>query len=81
MGVDQTHSDTSEAGKGCMDSIVRQDLAVDAIIGCGGDGADEVGGVYVLHISILEALLDFALQPGAHIFEDGVAAEVCLDIT
>lgn len=80
MGVDQTHSDTSEASKGCMHGIVCQDLAVDPVIGGGRDGPDEVGRVNVLDISILEALLDLALQPGAHIFQDGVAAQICLDI-
>lgn len=42
VGVDQAHSHTSEASKGCMDSIVCQDLAVDAVIGRRGNGANEV---------------------------------------
>ena len=80
MGVDQTHSHTSEASKGCMHGIVCQDLAVDPVIGGGRDGPDEVGRVDVLDISVLEALLDLALQPGPHIFQDGVAAQIRLDI-
>lgn len=37
-------------------------------------------GIDVLHISVLEVPLHLALQPGAHIFEDGVAARICLHI-
>lgn len=81
VGVDQAHCDPCEASKGCMDSIVRQDLAVDAVIGRGRNGANQVRRVYVLDISVFEAFLDFALQPGPHIFQDGVATEICLDVT
>ena len=81
VGVDKTHSHTSEASKGCMDSIVCQDFAVDAVIGGGGNGTNEVRRVDVLHICIFETLLDFALQPGPHIFQNGVPAEICLDVT
>ena len=81
MGVDQTHSDPREAGKGGMHSVVCQDLAVDAVIGCGWNRAYEVGRVDVLHVCFLEALFDLGLQPGPHIFQNGVATEVCLDVT
>lgn len=40
--VDQTHSHASEACKGCMYSIVRQDLAVYAVARSCGYGADQV---------------------------------------
>ena len=63
-----------------MDSIVGQDLAVDAVARSCGYGANQVRGVNVLHISIPEALFDFSLQPDAHILQDGVATEICLHI-
>ena len=79
--VDQTYSHTSEACKGCMHSIVCQDLAVYAVARSCGNGADQVGGVDVLHICLFEALLDLRFKPGSHVFKDGVAAEICLYVT
>ena len=64
-----------------MDGIVRQDLAVNAVIGRSRNRANQVRRVYVLDISVFEAFLDLAFQPWPHIFQNGVAAEICLDVT
>ena len=81
MGVDQPHGDSGVACKGAVDGIVGQDLAVDAVAGDGGDGADEVGGVDVLDVGLLELLLQQVPHPHPHILQDGVAALVRLLLT
>jgi hypothetical protein len=40
VGVHQTHRDTSVTSKSSVDSVMCQHLAVDAIIGGGGNGRD-----------------------------------------
>ena len=53
MGVDETHSTSSEAGKSSVHSALPQHLAVDAVIGGGGNGSDHVGRIYVLDVDTL----------------------------
>ena len=65
MGVDETHSTSSEAGKGSMHSALPQHLAVDAVIGCGGNGSDHVGRINVLDVNTLwsQAQLQYLAGP------------------
>jgi len=53
-------------------------LAVDAVTGGGGDGADEIGWVDVFDVGVLEVALDLITQPNAGVQQDGVAAQVPL---
>ena len=51
-------------------------LAVDAVGGDRGHGADHVAGVDVLDVGLLAVLLDLVAQPDAAVHQDGVAARV-----
>ena len=55
---------------------MSQDLAIDPIIGCCGDGTDHVGGVNVFNVGLLEIFLQLPAEMKADIFEDGIAAGV-----
>lgn len=77
MGVDEPHSQPGKAGKRGVHGIVGQDLAVDAVIRDGGDGADDVGGVDVLDVDVLEVALELVAHPDANVLQDGVPAGIC----
>lgn len=49
-------------------------------LGAAAAGWGAVPGVNVLHVGAVERLFDLALQPGAHILEDGVAAGIRLHV-
>ena len=68
MRVQQPRHTTREPSECCMHSIVRQNFTIDPISRGGGNGSDDVGGVDVFDVHILNPLFDFILQPGSHIF-------------
>jgi len=45
MRIHQPHREVGVPGEGAVDGPLSQDLAVDAVGGVGGDGADHVGRV------------------------------------
>jgi hypothetical protein len=53
VGIDEADSDVSVASKCPVHGPLAQHLAVDAVHAIGGDGADHVGGVDVLHVHAL----------------------------
>lgn len=55
MGVDEANSASSEASKGSVHGTLPQHLAVDAVIGGGGNGSDHVCGVNVLDVDALQS--------------------------
>jgi hypothetical protein len=55
---------------------VREDLAVDSVVAGGGDRADDVRGVNVLDVCVLERTLELLFEEGADVCQDGVAAGV-----
>ena len=55
VGVDQANSASSEAGKGSMHGALPQHLAVDAVIGGGGNGSDHICRVNVLYVNALQS--------------------------
>lgn len=58
MGVDQANSASSKASKGSMHGTLPQHLAVDAVIGGGGNGSDHVSRVNVLDVHALQSQVE-----------------------
>ena len=69
VGIDEAHSASSESGKGPMHGALPQHLAVDAVIGGGGNGPDHVGRINVLDVNPLhtQARLQYLASPSNQI--------------
>mmetsp|Transcript_25298 Transcript_25298/g.60183 ORF Transcript_25298/g.60183 Transcript_25298/m.60183 type:complete len:453 (+) Transcript_25298:394-1752(+) len=78
VGVDEPHGDPREAGKGAVDGVVGEDLAVDPVARVGGDRADHVGRVDVLDVHVREVVLHLLLEPLPDVAQDAVARGVRL---
>ena len=61
MGVDEANSASGEASKGSMHGALPQHLAVDAVIGGGGNGSDHVGRINVLDVNALHIQHGFSV--------------------
>ena len=56
-------------------------LAVDAITGDGGGGADHVAGLDVFYVGLLEVALELPFHPHAHVLENGVPTCIRAQLT
>lgn len=69
---------TGETCERSMDSVLSQHFAIDVITWNRSDGADHIGGIYVLQVNgsldTFEVAFDFSCQELADIPQDRVSA-------